>query len=200
MFASFCSKRVVFLRSNGHWNKILCKIFPLLGGRRCEHWIQCEQNKKVCVLFVTILMFQDVKQIMPTCVILLLTLFIAVTVIPYAFSSVIKWWKCDSEEWAFLIIILKTNAGGGRDRGVERVPGDQLSPDRHLVMNAVIKINIDQYQLFFSLKNSFHCLIINFKSRLYLHHLGIHKLWHSLRKAATAQNENDNKNGHLMDW
>ena len=49
MFASFCSKRVVFLRSNGHWNKILCKIFPLLGGRRCEHWIQCEQNKKsVC--------------------------------------------------------------------------------------------------------------------------------------------------------
>ena len=46
--------------------------------------------KKVCVIFVTILMFQDVKQIMPTCVILLLTLFIAVTVIPYAFSSVIK--------------------------------------------------------------------------------------------------------------
>ena len=33
---------------------------------------------------------QDIKQICPTVIILLLTLFIAVTVIPYAFSSVIK--------------------------------------------------------------------------------------------------------------
>ena len=36
------------------------------------------------------LKFQDIKQICPTVIILLLTLFIAVTVIPYAFSSVIK--------------------------------------------------------------------------------------------------------------
>ena len=35
--------------------------------------------------------FQDVKQILPTCIILLITLAITVTVIPYAFSSVIKY-------------------------------------------------------------------------------------------------------------
>ena len=35
---------------------------------------------------------KDVKQILPTCLILLITLVITVTVIPYAFSSVIK---CD---------------------------------------------------------------------------------------------------------
>ena len=34
---------------------------------------------------------KDVKQILPTCLILLITLVITVTVIPYAFSSVIKW-------------------------------------------------------------------------------------------------------------
>ena len=33
---------------------------------------------------------KDVKQILPTCLILLITLVITVTVIPYAFSSVIK--------------------------------------------------------------------------------------------------------------
>ena len=32
----------------------------------------------------------DVKQILPTCLILVITLIITVTVIPYAFSSVIK--------------------------------------------------------------------------------------------------------------
>ena len=32
----------------------------------------------------------DFKQILPTCLILLITLLITVTVIPYAFSSVIK--------------------------------------------------------------------------------------------------------------
>ena len=35
-------------------------------------------------------MFADVKLIMPTILILLFTIFIMVTVIPYAFSSVIK--------------------------------------------------------------------------------------------------------------
>jgi len=34
--------------------------------------------------------FKDIKQIMPTCLILIVTVIIMVTVIPYAFSSVIK--------------------------------------------------------------------------------------------------------------
>jgi len=44
---------------------------------------------------------KDVKQILPTCIILLITLLITVTVIPYAFSSVIKQMQAADrmEEW-----------------------------------------------------------------------------------------------------
>ena len=44
---------------------------------------QLLEHNLICLL-------QDVKQILPTCIILLITLLITVTVIPYAFSSVIK--------------------------------------------------------------------------------------------------------------
>ena len=41
-------------------------------------------------MMMIMMMMADVKLIMPTLLILLFTLFIMVTVIPYAFSSVIK--------------------------------------------------------------------------------------------------------------
>ena len=46
---------------------------------------------------------KDVKQILPTCLILLITLVITVTVIPYAFSSVIK---CGQSTFQILIEVL----------------------------------------------------------------------------------------------
>jgi hypothetical protein len=58
---------------------------------------------------------RDIKLILPTVLILLFTLFIMVTVIPYAFSSVIKQLQAvmaleaqgDANVWKFLVVLAK---------------------------------------------------------------------------------------------
>merc|ERR1719410_3346792 len=62
-------------------------------GRRKQHYSQATLNMHMDVPKANKdrnITLQDVKLIMPTLLILLFTIFIMVTVIPYAFSSVIK--------------------------------------------------------------------------------------------------------------
>merc|ERR1719347_1241637 len=56
--------------------------------------------------------FKDIKQIMPTCLILIVTVVIMVTVIPYAFSSVIKQMQAADQmaEWKEQQELLKKEA------------------------------------------------------------------------------------------
>jgi len=56
--------------------------------------------------------FKDIKQIMPTCLILIVTVIIMVTVIPYAFSSVIQQMQAADQmaEWKEQQELLKKEA------------------------------------------------------------------------------------------
>ena len=53
--------------------------------------LSCQVDRYVeCNIFLANFKLQDIKQCCPTCIILLITVVIMVTVIPYAFSNVIK--------------------------------------------------------------------------------------------------------------
>ena len=78
------------LSSSDFHNSIIKCIYEIHCSLLYIAFWNISKSKKE-FFFLIIIFAQDIKQICPTCIILLITIVIMVTVIPYAFSNVIKW-------------------------------------------------------------------------------------------------------------